>query len=196
MMEEDWNDTFYDLFREAVGRYHEGHRNVDGFFTDQEIIFLSSIGCRTRELFDFVETYARTGEPSPTTVLLMAAARRDFFLTVQHGQFYQGKPVIGYDLPGFGDELCGLPYLPRLIAKARAKLVGSMGDDIIYCCENDRRFFRDHGNIHPADFLRVVWAAGDSDPKVYDYVRQRTLSVSSAVPDNEQTLKMEMPGMG
>lgn len=153
-MEEDWNDTFYDLFREAVGRYHEGHRNVDGFFTDQEIIFLSSIGCRTRELFDFVETYARTGEPSPTTVLLMAAARRDFFLTVQHGQFYQGKPVIGYDLPGFGDELCGLPYLPRLIAKARAKLVGSMGDDIIYCCENDRRFFRDHGNIHPADFLR------------------------------------------
>ena len=42
MMEEDWNDTFYDLFREAVGRYHEGHRNVDGFFTDQEIIFLSS----------------------------------------------------------------------------------------------------------------------------------------------------------
>lgn len=78
---------------------------------------LPSVG-RTRELFDFVETYARTGEPSPTTVLLMAAARRDFFLTVQHGQFYQGKPVIGYDLPGFGDELCGLPYLPRLIAKA------------------------------------------------------------------------------
>lgn len=39
--------------------------------------------------------------------------------------------MIGYDLPGFGDELCGLPYLPRLIAKARAKLVGSMGDDII-----------------------------------------------------------------
>lgn len=116
-MAEDWNDTFYDLFREAVGRYHEGHRNVDGFFTDQEIIFLSSIGCRTRELFDFVELYARTGEPSPTTVLLMAAARRDFFLTIQHGQFYQGKPVIGYDLPGFGDELSGLPYLPRLIAK-------------------------------------------------------------------------------
>ena len=43
MMAEDWNDTFFDLFREAVGRYHEGHRNVDGFFTDQEIIFLSSI---------------------------------------------------------------------------------------------------------------------------------------------------------
>ena len=78
-MEEDWNDTFYDLFREAVGRYHEGHRNVDGFFTDQEIMFLSSIGCRTRELFDFVESYARTGAPSPTTVLLIAAARRNFF---------------------------------------------------------------------------------------------------------------------
>ena len=94
---------------------------------------------------------------------------------------------MGYDLPGSGDELCGPPYLPRLIAKARAKLVGSMGDDIIYCCENDRRFFRDHGNIHPADFLRVVWAAGDCYTKVFDYVRQRTLSVSSAVPDNEQT---------
>ena len=66
MMEEDWNDTFYDLFREAVGRYHEGHRNVDGFFTDQEIIFLSSIGCRTRELFDFVEPMpARENLPPP-----------------------------------------------------------------------------------------------------------------------------------
>lgn len=115
----------------------------------------------------------------------MAAARRDFFLTIQHGQFYQGKPVIGYDLPGFGDELSGLPYLPRLIAKARAKLAGSMGDDIIYCCENDRRFFREHGNIHPADFLRVVWAAGDSDPKVYDYVRQRTLSSTAKPVDGE-----------
>lgn len=172
MRQEDWNDTFYDLFREAVGRYHEGLRSVDGFFTDQEVFFLSSIGCRVKELFDLVEAYACTGEPSPTTVLLMMAVRRDFFLTVQNSLFYQGKPVIGYDLPGFGEELSGLPYLPRLIAKARAKLVGSMGDDVIYCCENDRRFFHDHGNIHPADFLRVVWAAGDSLSKIYDYVRQ------------------------
>ncbi len=80
-MAEDWNDTFYDLFREAVGRYHEGHRNVDGFFTDQEIIFLSSIGCRTRELFDFVELYARTGEPSPTTVLLASGMNSAAFPT-------------------------------------------------------------------------------------------------------------------
>ena len=83
---------------------------------------LSSIGCRTRELFDFVELYARTGEPSPTTVLLMAAARRDFFLTIQHGKFYQGKPVIGYDLPGVGDELSGLPYLPVSYTHLRANI--------------------------------------------------------------------------
>ena len=55
----------------------------------------------------------------------------------------------------------------------------------IYCCENDRRFFREHGNIHPADFLRVVWAAGDSDPKVYDYVRQCTLSSTAKPVDGE-----------
>ena len=66
MMEEDWNDTFYDLFREAVGRYHEGHRNVDGFFTDQEIICLSSIGCRTRELIDLETPMpARENLPPP-----------------------------------------------------------------------------------------------------------------------------------
>lgn len=174
-MEEDWNDTFYDLFREAVGRYHEDRRSVDGFFTDKEIIFLSSIGCRTREFYEFVESYARSGLPSPTTALLIAAVRRDFFMTIQHGQFYQGKPVIGYDLPGFGDEVSGLPYLPRIIAKARAKLVGSMGDDIMYGCENDRRFLMEHGGIHPADFLRVVWAAGESEPKIFDYVRQCSL---------------------
>ena len=50
---------------------------------------------------------------------------------------------------------------------------------------DDRRFFRDHGHIHPADFLRVVWAAGDSDPKIYDYVRQCALN-SSAKPVEEE----------
>lgn len=175
-MERVWNDIFYDLFRETVGRYHEDHRSVDGFFTDQEIIFLSSIGCRTREFYDLVESYARGGIPSPTTALLIAAARRDFFLTIQHGHFYQGKPVISYDLPGFGEEISGLPYLPRMIAKARAKLTGSMGEDIMYGCENDCRFLQDHGNIHPADFLRMVWAAGESNPKIYEYVRQSALA--------------------
>ena len=42
-MAEDWNDTFYDLFREAVGRYHEGHRNVDGFFTDVRTFCISFV---------------------------------------------------------------------------------------------------------------------------------------------------------
>ncbi len=184
-MLEVWNDVFYDLFREAVGRYHAGNRGAEGFFTDSETRFLHSIGCRPNEMFDYVDTYAKSGIPSPTTVMLIAAVRRDYFLTIQDGVFYEGKPVINFDVPKFGAEYSGMPYLPRLLAIARAKLQGSLGQDLMYGSESDLRFFKDHGNIHPADFLRVVWAAADNDAKVYDYVRKSTLAVTPDSPDGE-----------
>ena len=39
----------------------------------------------------------------------------------------------------------------------------------MYCCGGDRAFLK-KVNIHPADFLRYVWAAHDDDQKIVGYV--------------------------
>ena len=41
----------------------------------------------------------------------------------------------------------------------------------MFCCGGDRNFLREHGNIHPADFLRVVWAADKDESKIAAYVK-------------------------
>ena len=80
--------------------------------------------------------------------------------------------ITAADLPTFGDELGGMAYLPRILRKARAKLRGELDPDIMFCCGGDRKFLREHGGIHPADFLRQVWAAGDNDMKIVEFVRR------------------------
>jgi len=81
------------------------------------------------------------------------------------------KEITRNDLPTFGDKLADIAYLPRVIAKARAKLKGELDPDIMFCCGGDRKFFRDYGNIPPADFLRNTWAAGTDDLKIANYVK-------------------------
>lgn len=165
-----WNDTFNDVFRDAVARYHEGHRNPDTFFTEKEFLFLNSIGYKPVDLYDYIEDYANGGLPSPTTTLLIAAVRRDYFLTIQHGEHGLERMVMASDLPTAGEKLEGIAYLPRIIAKAEAALKGALAPDVMYSCTLDREFLHEHGDIHPADFLRVVWAAHGDYGKVAQFV--------------------------
>ena len=58
----------------------------------------------------------------------------------------------------------------RIIEKARAKLRGEMPDELMFCCGGDRAFLRKI-DLHPADFLREVWAAGDDTQRVVRYVK-------------------------
>ena len=140
----------------------------EGFF-EEDLEFLGSIGHQPRELFDFVEDYADEATPSPEAAILIAAARRDFFQVVQNGEASDTQ-VTPAELPPKDSELEGTTWLPRIITKARAKLRGELHPDIMYACGGDRNFLRTH-DIHPADFLRAVWAAGDDDAKIADYVR-------------------------
>ena len=92
------------------------------------------------------------------------------FLVVQNGK--PSKETIDMDsLPEREAELGGIEWLPRIIAKARAKLPGEMPQELMYCCGGDRAFLREHG-IHPADFLREVWAAGEDDQRILKYVKK------------------------
>ena len=70
-----------------------------------------------------------------------------------------------------GGKLGDIAWLPRIIIKAKAKLRGELHPDIMFCCQGDMNFLSNH-DIHPADFLRVVWAANDDDEKILDYINQ------------------------
>lgn len=164
-----WNDTFLTLFDRCVALYQSGNQDFETYYDPGDLSFLAEIGCKTREFFDFVEDFCEDGAPTVSTVLLIAAVRRDYFLTVQNDST-RSQLLTRDNIPTFGDELEGLPYLPRILAKARAKIRGELDPDLMFGCGGDRRFLENHGAIHPADFLRQVWAAGDDDLKLAAWV--------------------------
>ena len=165
-----WNDQFLDLFRSCLDKFNNGNKDFNSYYTKADLAFLSSIGYKPRELFDFVEDLGAEGSPSESTALLVAAVRRDYFHVVQNQQ-HSSKELDRNELPTFGDALTGITYLPRVIVKARAKLKGELDPDIMFGCGGDRKFLKDHGNIPMADFLRNVWAAGTDDLKIANYVK-------------------------
>lgn len=164
-----WNDSFLILFDRCVAAYRGGNRDFETYYPPGDLAFLAEIGHKPREFFDFVEDFCEDGEPSPATALLVAAVRRDYFLTVQKGA-PGGRLLTRDDVPTFGDTLEGIAYLPRILAKARAKLRGELDPDLMFGCGGDRNFLGKHGGIHPADFLRQVWAAGGDDLRLARWV--------------------------
>lgn len=165
-----WDTQFLELFDRCRKLHAEGRRDFDNFYRDADRRFLESIGYQIREFYDFVEDLNNEGEPAASTALLVAAVRRDYFLTIQKG--VRSTNVLGRDqVPTFGDTLDGISYLPRIIAKAQAKLRGELDPDLMYGCGGDRNFLQKHGEKHLADFLRHVWAAGENHQKIVDFVR-------------------------
>jgi len=167
-----WDEQFLELFRRCITAYRGGNKDFDSYYDAKDIAFLKSIGYKPRELFDFVEDLADEGTPGESTALLIAAARRDYFLAVQQG-IHSDHEITKEDLPTFGDLLDGQAYFPRILTKAKAKLRGELDPDIMYGCGGDRKFLREHGDIHPADFLRHVWASGDDNTHIIEYLRSQ-----------------------
>lgn len=165
----NWNDTFLALFDRCAAEFQSGNVDFETYYTPEDLNFLASIGCKSREFFDFVEDFCGEGEPTISTALLVAAVRRDYFLIMQKG-IPSDKVLTRDDVPSFGDELKGMPYLPRLLAKGRAKLRGELDPDLMFGCGGDRNFMKKHGNLHPADFLRHLWAAGGDDEKITNWI--------------------------
>lgn len=165
-----WNDQFLTLYRSCLEKYQSGNTDFHSYYSQEDLDFLKSIGYKPRELFDFVEDFGDAGVPTESTALLVAAVRRDYFLVVQDGQ-HSDVEVTSDDVPSRSDEFEGILYLPRIIAKAEAKLRGELHPDLMFSCGGDRAFLSSNGDIHPADFLRHVWSADGDISKVYDFVR-------------------------
>ena len=167
-----WSTTFRELFDRCVKAYRIGKTSHNTWFTAADLAFLKSIGYKEQEFFDFVDDHCRYADgPTPEVALLVAAVRRDYLHVVQHGKT-STKTIPPSELPPKPAQMDGIPWLPRLIAKARAKLRGEMDPDTMYGCGGDRAFFEEH-DLDPAQFLRVVWAAGDDDQKILAYVKAK-----------------------
>lgn len=167
-----WNDEFLSLFDRCLSTYQSGNQDFTSYYDRRDLEFLHAIGYQPRELFDFVEDFADQDVPSISTALLVAAARRDYFQTAQKS-IPSDRVVSADDVPGFDEEMEGMAYLPRILAKGRAKLRGELHPDLMYGCGGDRRFLKEHGNIHPADFLRNLWATDDDDAKICAWLKEQ-----------------------
>ena len=167
----NWRATFRKIYEETLTLYQVGHREPNDLMRVSSREFLASIGMKAHEFFDFVEDWQQDGEPDFETILRIAAIRRNYFLEVQGGKNSpQEIPLSAF--PSGNLTLGGLPWLPRIIVKARAKLQGKMPQEIMYGCGADRPFLRSVG-IHPAEFLQMVWDAGNDDQTIVEHVLQR-----------------------
>ncbi len=165
----NWEQTYLDLFSRCLERFRAGEQDIAAYYDAPDRKLLDFIGYQPREFFDFVEDYADSGDPTPTTAVMIASARRDYFHVVQDGR-RSGRILDPGSLPPKQEELDGISWLPRIIVKAEAKLRGELDPDIMYSCGGDRAFLRQH-RLHPAEFLRTVWAADGDQSRILSFVR-------------------------
>jgi len=166
------DSRFTELFERCLERYRSGDHDFNGYYSEADLEFLRSFGYKPREFFDFVEDFGDGGEPSLTTAILVASARRDYFLHEMDGK-PGTREIKPSDLPGRSEEVDGVVWLPRIIMKAVGKLRGELDPDIMFCCGGDRKFLRTH-DIAPADFLRAVWSTGGEAEKMVGFVKGHT----------------------
>jgi predicted dehydrogenase len=167
-----WEIRFSKLFLNAVEKYRQGHQKADGLVDERGRKFLSSIGHTEQEFFDFVEDFAKAGEPTLETALKIASVRRDYFLKEQNG--VPSSLRISMDgLPSKDAEVEGIGWLPRLIPKAEAKLRGEMPPDLMYGCGGDRKFFKTY-QVDAADFLRKVWDAQGNQAEIVAWIKAKS----------------------
>jgi len=163
---------FRELYDKAVSLYRDGRRGSGSYFLPDEEAWLKSNGLTAQHLYDYAEDDVGDGEPGYDIALGIELIRRDYFLNVQAG--IPSRHVLdAASLPPKSAAAQGIEWLPRIIPKARAKLRGELPASLMYSCGGDRGFFTAH-DIHPQEFLSLIWRAGDNDRQVIDWVVARS----------------------
>ncbi|NBZ95146.1 MAG: hypothetical protein EBR40_01730, partial [Proteobacteria bacterium] len=119
----NWTARLRAIYDKTIDLYRGGNRDLSSYFTQEETTWLASIGLRPINLYDWAEDVTGTGEPDWNTALQIAAARRDYFLVHQKGATATTVTEAS-ELPAKTEELDGIPWLPRIIAKATCFLKG------------------------------------------------------------------------
>lgn len=164
-----WTKQLHSLYDQAVVLYKNGQRDAATFFDAAGTEYLNSIGLKPIHIYDYAEDFNNSGEPDWDTVLLMVAARRDYFIHEMHGK-WTAASIKQSDLPPKDATYENIEWLPRIIPKAKAYLEGALPPEIMYCCGGDRKFLKAN-RLHPADFLRVVWATKADKDQLAKYIK-------------------------
>ncbi len=159
------------IWSQSVANYEAGNREPEAYFNAQELTWLSSLGLKVMDVYDFAEDWVKYGEPDFETFLMISEVRKDYFLTIQKGAA-SSHELNPETLPTKAESVRGIEWLPRLMPKAIAKIRGELPSVTMYGCGGDRKFFKEN-NIHPAEFLRVAWAYESSPEKIIDWVEAR-----------------------
>jgi Domain of unknown function (DUF5069) len=159
----------------ACTRYSKGQRGAESFFVANELAFLAANGLTAQHIYDYAEDFTGGGEPTWETALAIELVRRDYFLNEQDAK-PSGIVLDESSLPAKTDAVHGIEWLPRIIPKARAKLRGELPASLMYCCGGDRRFFKAH-DIHPAEFLSLVWRYEHNYDAIINWVVRRNAAV-------------------
>lgn len=168
----DFADRFRALYEKAVGLYAAGRDQPASWFSRDELAWLSANGITPQHLYDYAEDHNEGGEPGYDRALAIETVRRDYFLNVQGGR-PSSRLLDEASLPPKSEAVRGISWLPRIIPKTKAKLRGELPPSLMYCCGGDRAFFRQH-DIHPAEFLSLVWRHESDEEAIIDWVARRS----------------------
>lgn len=171
MSQMEWVDQFKAVYERGSAAYGSGRQDPGSMFDDTDRQFLASIGATDQEIFDYIEDAYHGGDPSFEDVLAVTAIRFDYFQTQMSGAF-PDRLVKESDLPRKTDAVDGISWLPRIIAKARAKLRGELPPELMYGCGGDRPFLKRAG-IRLQEFLECVRDAGDDDAAIVAFYKSR-----------------------
>lgn len=168
----DFADQFRAVYDRAVKLYAAGQRGAETFFSPAEKAFLAANGLNSQHLYDYAEDHNNGGEPGYDRALAIELIRRDYFLNAQRGQA-STRVLDESALPPKDAAVQGIAWLPRIIPKAKAKLRGELPPSLMYSCGGDRRFFKEH-DIHPTEFLSLVWRHENDDAAIVAWVVARS----------------------
>ncbi len=156
----------------AAANYNNGCRTPAGILPEADLADLRRAGISSQILFDYAEDFIRYGAPSAADFAAVAEIRRDVFLRQLDG-CWPGSVVPESALPLREAELDGVAWLPRILAKARCFLAGSLCPEVMYGCSGDRRFLAAH-NLTLTGFLACVRDAADDPAAVLAAVKTQT----------------------
>jgi hypothetical protein len=155
MVNYDFGQSFRAIYLKAVDLYGQNQRGADTFFREEELAFLNANGITAQHLYDYAEDHSNYDEPGFEIALGIEMVRRDYFLNVQDGERL-GKTANPVHWPAKSETVKGM-----------------------VCCGGDRQFFK-ISDIHPAEFLALVWRMGDNDKAIIDWVENRSAAQQSA----------------
>ena len=165
-----WKMEFQAVYTRGLAAWQAGRRLPSTMFEAADAVWLAGVGCSVQELFDFVDDFARYGEPDYDDVLAVTSIRRDFFLNELKG-VPASRRIPMSELPSKAAAVDGISWLPRIMMKARLKLRGEMPDDLMYGCGGDRQFLASV-RVSLPQFLTWVRDSGPDDRRIIEAVKR------------------------